>query len=206
MTWRVFSFREHEGMCSFLSIQLCHLNFLDEITWPCHVVSETISELRCRQLQALRELRSAIEHDEATLEEALNAHAAAKLTGLLTKTIDEELLDAVSATLAALSGAAVHADRLLEVTYPEVGLIRIFECPLGEGVGARLWSISHRLNLLLIEHRSLFQGKRALELGSGVGSSGRLPLRALAIVACRNSLLFTASEVLLRHRFTALPP
>ena len=49
----------------------------------------------------------------------------------------------------------------------------VAEGPLADGVGARLWGISHRFNLLLIqEYAHLLRGQRVLEVGSGVGSTG----------------------------------
>ena len=56
--------------------------------------------------------------------------------------------------------------------YPVVGDISFKEGMLGEGVGSRVWKISHCFNLLLIKNPGLVAGQEVLELGSGVGSTG----------------------------------
>jgi hypothetical protein len=114
----------------------------------------------------------AIQTDAAVAEEAPRAQLGSHLTKLLSTTDDENLMDAISTLLAALSGASLHKDRLLALCYPRIGNVFIHEGALGDGLGARLWGISHRLNLLLIENKCLIEGRDVLELGSGVGSTG----------------------------------
>ena len=106
------------------------------------------------------------------MEEARRANLAPALTKVLAGATDEDVLDATSALIAVLSGATVHSERVLTVAYPEVGQVAVHECSLGEGVGARLWGISHAFNRCLISNRQAIEGKAVLEIGSGVGSTG----------------------------------
>jgi hypothetical protein len=121
----------------------------------------------------MHELTKLVQHDEGIMEEAREAKLAHSLTKLLASTTDTALLDTISALLAALSGSTVHGTRLLDFTYPGVGTIKVHECALKEGVGARLWGISHTFNLFIISRKEALRGKRCLELGSGVGSTGK---------------------------------
>lgn len=125
-------------------------------------------------MQALKAIEALIQEDDSALEEARKARLAPALTKVLAKTTDEAVLDATSSLISVLTGATVHSERVLTVTYPEVGPVAVHECSLGEGVGARLWGISHAFNRRLIENRGLIQGASVLELGSGVGSTGAL--------------------------------
>lgn len=77
--------------------------------------------------------------------------------------------------MSVLTGATVHRERLLTVAYPVVGQIAVHECSLSEGVGARLWGISHSFNKYLISQKHEIEGKHVLEIGSGVGSTGTVP-------------------------------
>jgi hypothetical protein len=117
-------------------------------------------------------LSSAIQMDAAVAEEAPRAQLASQLTKLLSTTHDENLMDAIGTLLAALSEASLQKERLITVCYPDIGNVLIHEGALGDGLGARLWGISHRMNLLLIKHKHLIKGFEVLELGSGVGSTG----------------------------------
>jgi hypothetical protein len=132
----------------------------------------------CRQIQAMQELCTAIQIDEAVAEEAPRQQLASQLTQMLRSAEDEPLLNAIGGLLAALSGAGVHARRTLTFEYPGVGEVHVADGPLGDGVGARLWGISHRFNAYLAEHRSLLEGQDVLEVGSGVGSTGARALEA----------------------------
>lgn len=122
----------------------------------------------------MRELAHGIETHESIATEAQQHRLPPRLTALLATTDEEELMESTASLLSALSGAAVHAHRQLDIEYPEVGIISIAEGPLADGVGARLWGISHRFNQILIQKRRLLEGARVLELGSGVGSTGAL--------------------------------
>lgn len=122
-----------------------------------------------------------IQEDEAALEEARKAHLAPALTRVLARATDEAVLDATSSLISVLTGATVHSSRIQTVSYPEVGDIVVHECSLGEGVGARLWGISHAFNKHLINSQHLIRGCSVLELGSGVGSTGELVFMSSAV-------------------------
>ena len=141
--------------------------------------SESATQLtpthKCRQLQAMHELTHAIQNDEAVADEAPRQHLASRVTAMLSRQNtqnNEDLLEAISGLLAALSGASLHSCRVVSIEYPSIGAVRVAEGALGDGVGARLWGISHRFNLNLIENSAWLEGANVLEVGSGVGSTG----------------------------------
>jgi hypothetical protein len=155
----------------------------------------------CRQIQAMKSLSHAIQTDEATAEETPRQGLAAGLTQLLQKAERDDLMDAIGQLLATLSGASLQNCRRLTLEYPEIGVIEVEEGPLGNGVGSRLWGISHRLNLMLIEQSQLFRGRRVLELGSGVGSTGATCLKRCSCSAVRLSALGPLALVCLPENF-----
>ena len=121
----------------------------------------------------MHELTQLVKSEETVQEAARDSHMARTLTTLLASTTDCELLDAISALLAALSGSGVHTSRLMDVRYSAGTVVKISECALREGVGSRLWGISHTFNLFLMkEVPHVVDGASVLELGSGVGSTG----------------------------------
>ena len=128
----------------------------------------------------MHELTHAIQNDEAVADEAPRQHLASRVTAPLSRqnTQDnEDLLEAISGLLAALSGASLHSSRVVSIEYPSIGAVRVAEGALGDGVGARLWGISHRFNLNLIENSAWLEGTNVLEVGSGVGSTGVVAAR-----------------------------
>jgi len=62
---------------------------------------------------------------------------------------------------------------VVELTYGSFE-IRVREGALLDGLGARLWNVSHSLNQHLVDHPELANGKKVLEIGSGCGSTGIL--------------------------------
>lgn len=121
----------------------------------------------------MRELTDIVQREEVVQEAARDSHMARSLTTLLASTSDSSTLDAISALLAALSGSSVHTSRLVSCSYAAGIVVKVSECALKEGVGSRLWGISHTFNLFLIEKLAQFiNGASVLELGSGVGSTG----------------------------------
>eukprot|EP00892_Ulva_mutabilis_P000111 jgi/Ulvmu1/100/UM001_0103.1 len=125
-----------------------------------------------RQVQALKDIQALVQQDSAALEEARKARLAPALNKVLAQATDEAVLDATSSLISVLTGATVHVERTLIVSYPIVGDVAVHECSLGEGVGARLWGISHAFNKHLIANQHLLRGASVLEIGSGVGSTG----------------------------------
>jgi hypothetical protein len=130
----------------------------------------------CRQMQSIVELTGLLQREEAVQEAARDSNMARSLTSLLASTQDSALLDAISALLAALSGSEVHKARVMEFRYPAgitEHVVKVSECALKEGVGSRLWGISHTFNMHLIDSLAQFiEGSSILEIGSGVGSTG----------------------------------
>lgn len=126
-------------------------------------------------------LSAAIQSDTVYAEEAPQWNLPPQLTRMLATTEDEELMGAIASLLAALSGATVHSERVVRVGYPEIGELQVSEAALGLGVGARLWGIAHRINTMLIAQRAVVAGRRVLELGSGVGSTGAHRSRRQAV-------------------------
>lgn len=125
----------------------------------------------------MRELTALVQREEGVQEAARDSHMARSLTALLASTHDSAMLDAISALLAALSGSGVHTSRLVDCTYDRDSagtaplVVKVSECALREGVGSRLWGISHTFNMFLIDSARI-QGRSVVELGSGVGSTG----------------------------------
>lgn len=136
-------------------------------------------------MQSMRELTELVQREEVVAEAARDSHMARSLTTLLASTTDSSKLDAISALLASLSGSSVHTSRLVTCAYAAGIVVKVSECALKEGVGSRLWGISHTFNLFLINELAEFiDGASVLELGSGVGSTGAV----LSITCCTAAL------------------
>lgn len=99
-----------------------------------------------------------------------------KLTSLLKLNgagTDEDLLELISAGLTACSGPMASGVRVRTLTYNGVA-IRVKEGALGDGVGAKVWTVAHTLCKELVRHPEIVRGKSVLELGAGCGACGLL--------------------------------
>ncbi|GAB4823863.1 hypothetical protein N2152v2_010909 [Parachlorella kessleri] len=126
-----------------------------------------------RLTQALQELATAVDAKEAYAEEARLAGAVPILTRLLKRTDDEQQLELASDIIAACSGPMATANKVREFSYEGVPVV-IKEGALGDGVGAKLWTVAHTLCRELATHPDIVRGQRVLEIGSGCGACGIL--------------------------------
>lgn len=133
----------------------------------------------CRLHLVLKQLRHAVETSEAYSEEAIKAGAVEKLAKFLKRSSiaeDEASFDDISAIIAACSGPMATGTRIRSCTYPTSDgrdiTVQIKEGALGDGVGAKLWTVAHVMCREITTHPSLVQGKSVLELGAGCGAPG----------------------------------
>ena len=147
------------------------------------------------QRKAGRSLSAFAEHVATSAAYAEEAHllgAPDALTKLLaSEELSEELTDAVSAALAAISGPGAAPPRTRSVPVAGTSVV-VEEGALADGLGARLW----RAALLLCESREfapLIAGREVLELGAGVGLSGiaaaRLGASRVVLTDCEATVL-----------------
>lgn len=84
---------------------------------------------------------------------------------------DEKTMEAVSRIIAACSGPMACGGKVSSFTYDGV-TVHIREGALGDGLGAKVWSVCHIMCRELVRHPEIFRGQQVLELGSGTGLVG----------------------------------
>eukprot|EP00798_Chlamydomonas_sp_ICE-L_P021572 gene21572-28567_t len=78
------------------------------------------------------------------------------------------MLDAASAVITACSGPMAEGGKLHEYDYGGV-TVNIKEGALGDGLGAKVWRVSHNLCRELVDYPEGVRGQRVLEIGAGCG-------------------------------------
>ncbi|PRW59248.1 Nicotinamide N-methyltransferase-like [Chlorella sorokiniana] len=125
-----------------------------------------------RVKQAVRDLRAALD-SEAYAEEARREGAVPLLTSLLKRTDDEELLNDISDALAACSGLLASGGKIRTFAYGGTPVV-LKEGALGDGVGAKVWTVAHTFCREMASHPDIVRGCSVLEIGAGCGACGIL--------------------------------
>lgn len=109
--------------------------------------------------------------------QARKAGACAKLTALLKRCSpgedDDDALEAMSAIITACSGPMASGDRIRTFQYGELP-VTVKEGALGDGVGAKVWTVAHTLCQEMVASPGMVQGRTVLEIGAGCGVCGFL--------------------------------
>jgi predicted nicotinamide N-methyase len=108
--------------------------------------------------------------------QARKAGAVPLLTRLLKRpeiTEDEDLVDAISTIMASCSGPMALGGRVRTLSYGG-NSVTVNEGALGDGVGARVWTVAHTLCQALAARPELVKESTVLELGAGCGVCGLL--------------------------------
>ena len=112
--------------------------------------------------------------------QARQAGAVPKLTSLLKRytTILEEQKyddeqDLISSIISACSGPMATSTRLRALSYRGIP-ITVKEGALGDGVGAKVWTVAHVVCHEMVLHPGLVLNKTVLEIGAGCGACGLL--------------------------------
>ncbi|GAX79085.1 hypothetical protein CEUSTIGMA_g6525.t1 [Chlamydomonas eustigma] len=134
-------------------------------------VDKWVQQIRKGKRGAVLELLEAVESSPAYAEEARQAGVVGLLTKMLSKTDDEELMEAAARVITACSGHMACGGKVREFTYDGIR-VGIKEGALGDGLGAKVWSLAHVLARELVEYPALVSGKRVLEIGAGCGLNG----------------------------------
>ncbi|KAF5838415.1 hypothetical protein DUNSADRAFT_2884 [Dunaliella salina] len=80
-------------------------------------------------------------------------------------------MDAISAIISACSGPLAAGGKVSNFRYGKTS-VRIREGALGDGLGAKVWTVAHMLCRVLAEHPGFVQGRTLLEIGAGCGVCG----------------------------------
>jgi len=132
------------------------------------------------KLHVLRELTEAIVGSAAYREQAQEEHLPQLLTSMLGKECHEELLEALSRALTAITRYEDSSgDGGLTCRKVDLGAgysVNFKEGPLGDGLGAKVWDSAFNLCkcMLYEKTQAAFEGRRVLEIGAGVGICGLL--------------------------------
>ncbi|WIA33377.1 hypothetical protein OEZ86_006513 [Tetradesmus obliquus] len=126
---------------------------------------------RSRHKFAITQLQQDLQRGPSYIEEANRMGVTQVLTKLLSQTSDEKTMEAVSRIIAACSGAMACGGKVSSFSYDGV-TVHIREGALGDGLGAKVWSVCHIMCRELVRHPEIFRGQQVLELGSGTGLVG----------------------------------
>ncbi|WIA13232.1 hypothetical protein OEZ85_006822 [Tetradesmus obliquus] len=126
---------------------------------------------RSRHKFAITQLQQDLQRGPSYIEEANRMGVTQVLTKLLSQTSDEKTMEAVSRIIAACSGPMACGGKVSSFTYDGV-TVHIREGALGDGLGAKVWSVCHIMCRELVRHPEIFRGQQVLELGSGTGLVG----------------------------------
>ncbi|KAG7675269.1 hypothetical protein Ndes2437B_g00460 [Nannochloris sp. 'desiccata'] len=124
----------------------------------------------------LREIAEAVITRDAYAEEARKAGAVPKLTSLLKRrgiVEDEIAMEFISSIIAACSGPMARGVRIRTLYYQGLS-VTVKEGALGDGVGAKVWTVAHTLCQEMAAHHEIVAGKSILEIGAGCGPCGLL--------------------------------
>ncbi|KAG1668386.1 hypothetical protein FOA52_004896 [Chlamydomonas sp. UWO 241] len=119
---------------------------------------------------ACLELLGAVQNP-AYQEAARKAGVVHELTKLLGRTVDEELMDAAAAIITACSGPMSCGGKVRAFDYDGCHVV-IKEGALGDGLGAKVWTVAHVLAREISSAPQLVRGRRVLEIGAGCGLNG----------------------------------
>jgi predicted nicotinamide N-methyase len=110
------------------------------------------------------------------LLQARKAGAVPILTALLKRrgiAEDETAMDLISSIIAACSGPMASGVRIRTLYYQGLP-ITVKEGALGDGVGAKVWTVAHTLCQEMAENHQIVAGQSTLEIGAGCGPCGIL--------------------------------
>jgi len=124
-----------------------------------------------RRKHIIMQLKTTVEEKAAYAEEAQRLGAVQVLTSILRSTDDDEVMDAISAIISACSGPMASGGKVSDFKYGNAS-VRIREGALGDGLGAKVWTVAHMLCRVLAEHPDVVQGHTVLEIGAGCGVCG----------------------------------
>ncbi|MEW5297594.1 MAG: hypothetical protein WDW36_000795 [Sanguina aurantia] len=110
---------------------------------------------------------------EAYAEEARKAGAVQLLTRLLSRTEDEQVLEAAASIISACSGAQASGGKVVDYCYDGM-MVQIKQGALGDGLGAKVWQVCHNLCREMTKYPEMVAGHRVLEIGAGCGVCGIL--------------------------------
>eukprot|EP00882_Tetradesmus_deserticola_P028274 GHRQ01031490.1.p1 GENE.GHRQ01031490.1~~GHRQ01031490.1.p1 ORF type:complete len:129 (+),score=17.93 GHRQ01031490.1:368-754(+) len=99
---------------------------------------------RSRHKFAISELRQDLQRGSSYIEEANRLGVTQVLTKLLANTNDENTMDAVSRIIAACSGPLACGGKVSSFVYDNIA-VHIREGALGDGLGAKVWSVCNIL-------------------------------------------------------------
>ena len=108
--------------------------------------------------------------------QARKAGAVPKLTTLLKRrgiSDDETAMDLISSIIAACSGPMASGVRVRTLHYQGLP-VTVKEGALGDGVGAKVWTVAHTLCQEMAQNHEIVAGQRVLEIGAGCGPVGFL--------------------------------
>ncbi|MEW5315328.1 MAG: hypothetical protein WDW38_006768 [Sanguina aurantia] len=149
-----------------------------ELLIACEKVATWLDVLRnasmppLRQKVALMQLKVAV-NKEAYAEEARKAGAVQLLTRLLSRTEDEQVLEAAASIISACSGAQASGGKVVDYCYDGM-MVQIKQGALGDGLGAKVWQVCHNLCREMTKYPEMVAGHRVLEIGAGCGVCGIL--------------------------------
>lgn len=108
--------------------------------------------------------------------QARKAGAVPKLTSLLKHldiAEDEIAMNSISSIIAACSGPMASGVRIRSLYYQGLP-VTVKEGALGDGVGAKVWTVAHTLCQEMAENHQIVAGQSVLEIGAGCGPCGLL--------------------------------
>ena len=137
--------------------------------------------------RAIFEMLEAMRDSPAYAEEARRAGAVSCMTSLIKSSqANEEEMDAAASIISICSGMMACGGKIRSFDYGAGVKVTVREGALGDGLGSKVWSVSHAFSRLLVSHPELVRDEKVLEIGAGCGING--------IVAAK----LGAAEVILR--------
>ncbi len=111
-----------------------------------------------------------------SLLQARKEGAVPTLTSLLKRrgiSEDETAMDLISSIISACSGPMASGVKIRTLYYQGLPIV-VKEGALGDGVGAKVWTVAHTLCQEMAEKHQIVAGQTVLEIGAGCGPCGLL--------------------------------
>eukprot|EP00775_Hariotina_reticulata_P013512 gene13512-13637_t len=163
-----WSGREDDGT---LQEQLCRANEVQLLSTAAAALAAGMSGEMVASAAAQGVKAQDLQKGSGYVEEATRMGAVQVLTKLLSQTRCEKVMDRISHIIRLCSGPMACGGKVCSFKYGHIQ-VAIREGALGDGLGAKVWSVCHIMCRELVAHPEITQDRVALELGSGTGLVG----------------------------------